>query len=79
MVLVAVPPANETNWSLDAVVAIVRETFELARLRGVDAEMLPSLSQFLPAAYVAANPRRDTVSTTFAGALRSDIVIQARV
>jgi hypothetical protein len=77
-VLVTVPPGDESTWSLDAVVAIVRETFELARIRGVDAGMLPALSQFLPAAYVAANPKKDTISTSFAGALRDDFVIRAQ-
>jgi hypothetical protein len=75
-VLVAVPPGDEKTWSLDMVAAIVHETFELAQIRAVDAQMLPSLSQLLPAAYVAANPKRDTVSTSFAGGLVQDFVIQ---
>jgi hypothetical protein len=74
-VLVAVPPDAAATWTLDAVATIVRETFELARLRAVDAEMVPALSQVLPAAYVASNPRRDTVSTHLRDFVRDDFRI----
>lgn len=75
VILVAVPPTAAPQWSLDTAVAIVRETFELAKLRAVDAEMLPDLSQVLPAAYVAANPKNETVSTAFGELLRGDFAI----
>jgi hypothetical protein len=75
-VLLAVPPGNEETWSLDAVVGILRETLELAKIRAVDGELLEQLSQVLPATYIAANPRNDTISTIFAAHVVHDAVIQ---
>jgi hypothetical protein len=74
-VLVAVPPGNEPTWSLDALVAVLRETLELAKIRAVDGELLEQLSQVLPATYLAANPKNDTISTHFAELLIQDAVI----
>lgn len=77
-VLIAVPPDNAQNWTLDTVVAVLRETLELARLRAVDGDLLGALSQLLPATYLAANPRRDTVAVQFKGALMKDAkIVQA--
>jgi len=77
-VLIAVPPDNAQNWSLDTVVAVLRETLELARLRAVDGDLLGSLSQLLPATYLAANARQDTVAVQFKDALMKDArIVQA--
>ena len=74
-VLIAVPPDNAENWSLDTVVAVLRETLELAKLRAVDGDLLGVLSQILPTTYLAANPRRDTVAVQFKGTLMKDATI----
>lgn len=74
-ILVAVPPDDATNWTLDTVTDVLRETLQLARLRAVDGDLLGDLSVLLPATYLAANPRSDTVSAVFTGLLRSDAII----
>jgi hypothetical protein len=74
-VLVAVPPANDKTWSLETLIAVLRETLELAKIRAVDGELLEQLSQVLPAAYLAANPRNDTISTNLASLVVRDAVI----
>jgi hypothetical protein len=76
-VLVAVPPGNEQTWSLDTVMAILRETLELAKVRTVDGELLEQLAQVLPATYLAANPRNDTISTIFTTHVMADAVIRS--
>jgi hypothetical protein len=76
-VLLAVPPGNEQTWSLDTVMAILRETLELAKVRTVDGELLEQLGQVLPATYLAANPRNDTISTIFATHVMTDAVIRS--
>ncbi|HYR12164.1 MAG TPA: hypothetical protein VEQ60_30540, partial [Longimicrobium sp.] len=72
-ILLAVPPDAEARWTVDTLEAVVRETLEMARLRGVDAAALntdDSLSRghFLPAIYLAFNREGDTVSTDLAAA-----------
>lgn len=74
-VLIAVPPDDASPWTLDAVSDVLRETLELARLRAVDGDLLGSLSQLLPATYLASNSRFDTVAVTFEGALLRDALI----
>jgi hypothetical protein len=77
-VLVAVPPDNAENWSLDTVIAVLRETLELARLRAVDGDLLGVLSQLLPATYLAANSQADTVAVKFKDTLKKDaFIVQA--
>jgi hypothetical protein len=61
-VLIAVPPTQAQNWDLETLLDTVNETLDFAKVRGVDSELLP-LGQLLPAVYLAANPRGDTVST----------------
>src|SRR5262249_40594847 len=66
--LVAVPAApggSDGRWDLPTLLDTVRETFDLARIRGVDGELLGALSQLLPAIYLATNPRDETISTDF--------------
>ena len=71
-VLVAVPPDDARRWSLDALVATLEETLELAKLRAVDGELLGAIGQLTPAVYLAANAANDTVSTDFLHALVAD-------
>jgi hypothetical protein len=70
-----VPPDASQNWSLDTVLAVLRETIELAQLRAVDGDLLGGLSQLLPATFLAANPRADTVAVQFKDALIKDVTI----
>jgi hypothetical protein len=77
-VLIAVPPDNAENWSLDTVIAVLRETLELAKLRAVDRDLLGVLSQILPATFLPANSKLDTVAVKFQGALQKDaLIVQA--
>jgi len=74
-IVVAVPPDEATHWTLEMVTGVLRETLLAARLRAVDGDLLGSLSQMLPATYLASNPRSDTVSAIFTGHLRQDAAI----
>ena len=74
-VIVAVPPDNATNWTLERVADVLRETLEMARLRAVDGDLLGTLSQLLPATYLASNSRFDTVAVQFDGLIQKDAVI----
>jgi hypothetical protein len=71
-VLLAVPPAGETHWDFDTLVEILRDTQELAKIRGVDGELLGILGQLLPAVYLSANVKDETVSTSFKDLLIAD-------
>jgi hypothetical protein len=44
----------------------LNETIDLAKMRGVDAELLPALSQFLPMIFAPENVADETFSTRFA-------------
>jgi len=65
-VLVAVPPGNAEFWDLPSLLATLNETFDLAKIRAVDGDLLGELSQALPAIYLAANPAQETIETDFA-------------
>jgi hypothetical protein len=77
-VLVAVPPTNAETWSLDSLVATLHETIDLAKMRGVDSELLGLLGQLAPAIYLAGNVENDAVSTTFGEALVADHAVLVR-
>ncbi|WP_028048808.1 hypothetical protein [Cellulomonas sp. URHD0024] len=66
-VLLAVPPDPLLPWSTDALVDIVCETAELARVRAVDPDLVPTYGHLLPALLLAhssgGDPGGDTVST----------------
>jgi hypothetical protein len=76
-VLVAVPPAisGRRLWDLDSLLAILTETFDLARIRGVDGELLGELGQLLPAVYLADSTEDVTVRTDFSQAILAEAVI----
>jgi hypothetical protein len=73
--LVAVAPPAAKAWSRDLIFETLLDTLDLARIRGVEPAHLGALGQVLPALYLAANPRRETVSTD----LRAEIVGADRV
>jgi hypothetical protein len=62
-VLVAIPPVAAATWSTQVLVDIVRETFELARIRLVTPSALGNLSLLLPATSLSVNSAGDTLST----------------
>jgi hypothetical protein len=62
-VLVAVPPANAAAWSTSVLADVVRETFDLARLRLLTPDLLTSYSLLLPATALSVNTGTDTLST----------------
>ena len=70
------PPGSQT-WSLDLVEATLVHALDLAHVRAVDTSILPALSQLLPTSFLAANPRRATIETSFSGLLKSDAKILA--
>jgi len=59
-ILLAVPQAPQTTWSLGALETILLETTVLTRMRGVDAAALGDLGQLLPAWW----PAQDTAGLT---------------
>ena len=61
-VLVAVPPVESEWWDFDALVDCVRETLQLAKLRGGDLETLGAIGQLVPALCLASNAAGDAVS-----------------
>jgi hypothetical protein len=72
VVLVAVPPNAAPHWDLATLAEIVRDAFDLAKLRGVDGDFLGILGQILPAIYFSTNVKDDTVSTDFRDLLIAD-------
>jgi hypothetical protein len=62
-VLVAVPPTNAASWSTSVLADVVRETFDLARLRLLTPDLLTSYSLLLPANALSVNTGTDTLST----------------
>jgi hypothetical protein len=77
-VLLAVPPTNAETWTLDTLVAVLHETIDLAKMRGVDGELLGLLGQLAPAIYLAGNVQNDAVSTDFGDALVADHAVLLR-
>lgn len=63
--LLAVAPIPAESWSLDSLIAVVRETMALAKVRAVDLDLLGQLGQLLPAVFVAANTHDETIGARF--------------
>jgi len=62
-ILLAVPPdPNSATWSFAQLVASVRETLELAKIRAVEPEALAEWGQILPATYLTANTRMEALT-----------------
>jgi hypothetical protein len=71
-ILLVLPAAQQTTWSLAAIEAIVLETCDLVALRGVDVDALSTTAgQLLPAAWLARDTESLTVSTDPAHAVRA--------
>jgi hypothetical protein len=64
-ILLAVSPTGAATWDFDSVAAILQETLDLAKIRGVDSELLGRLGQVFPAVYVAENAQDDTIGVNF--------------
>ncbi|MDQ2959175.1 MAG: hypothetical protein M3Y42_19730, partial [Actinomycetota bacterium] len=63
--LLAVSPDDRATWDLDLVAAILDETLELAKIRGVDLASITEVGQILPALYFPFNLQAATPATTF--------------
>ena len=74
-VLVAVPPVPGQPWDVTTLATIVSETLDLAKIRGVDARLLGSLSQLIPAIYFQANANDDTIVFPWETTLRAETTI----
>jgi hypothetical protein len=64
-ILLAVPPDLEAPWTIWSLQQVLLETLDLARIRGVDPQVLAEVNHYLPASYFAFNTAGDTVSTDF--------------
>jgi hypothetical protein len=62
-VLLAVPPLDAATWSTPVLLDIVRETFELSRIRLLTPDALSTLSLLLPATSLSVNSAGDALST----------------
>ncbi|MEP6732762.1 MAG: hypothetical protein ABJE10_19110 [bacterium] len=65
-VLLAVPPIPENPWTVESLHRVLIETFDLAKLRGVQPDVLGAVSHYLPGVYLAFNAKDETVSTDVA-------------
>lgn len=63
--LLAVCPDARATWDLPLLATILEETFELARVRGVDLASIREMGQILPALYFPFNLQAATPATTF--------------
>lgn len=73
-VLVAVPARAGDNWLLDDLVGAINDTFDLAKIRLADPEVL-DLGQLLPGIYLAQSDQpQHTASTSFGGSLFGAII-----
>jgi hypothetical protein len=66
-ILVAVPPASSSTWTIELLRTTVLEALDLAKLRMVDLDALHEAGQFLPATYLAMNSKGATVATDLVG------------
>jgi hypothetical protein len=71
-ILLAVPPTDRKTWDLESLISTLDETFDLARIRAVDSDLLGDLGQLLPAIFLAANAQQETIETDFADRRISD-------
>jgi hypothetical protein len=62
-VLLAVPPVDAATWSTAVLLDVVRETFELSRIRLLTPDALSTLSLLLPATSLSVNSAGDALST----------------
>ena len=78
-VLVAVPPVPDSRtWQLPWVIDAIREAAEMARIRGVDGELLGELGQLLPAITLTDSTDEVTIRSSFVGTLLAEARITER-
>ncbi|HVF16327.1 MAG TPA: hypothetical protein VNA21_05430, partial [Steroidobacteraceae bacterium] len=65
-ILLAVPPVIGQEWTVGTLYQVLLETFDLAKLRGVDVESLWEVGHYLPAMFLGFNEKGETASTDFA-------------
>ncbi len=65
-VLLAVSPGSGPTWELEAIIDIVYETLDLAKIRAIDRDLLGMFGQFLPALFFTANVKGQAINTDFA-------------
>jgi hypothetical protein len=64
-VLLAIPPTEAETWNLPTLADIINETIDLAKMRGVDSELVPGVSLLLPMIFAPENVADETFSTRF--------------
>jgi len=75
-ILLAVPPDDFPEWTVEAAEGSVLEALDLARLRAVDPDALGAFGHYLPALYFAYNtggPQTDAVSVNFNNSLGTQL------
>ena len=77
--LLAVCPDGRAHWDLDLLNAILQETLDLAKIRGVDLDSLGEAGQILPALYFPFNIPEATPSVRFLEVGAADAVIHANL
>ena len=77
--LLALCPDDRANWDLGLVATILDETFDLARIRGVDLASLQEVGQIVPALYFPFNLQAATPATTFGKELAVDDLAATRL
>ena len=75
--LLAVCPDSRKTWDIDLLRAIIEETLELAKIRGVDLDSLQEAGQILPALYFPFNIPEATPSVRFLEVGVADDVLRA--
>ncbi len=70
--LLAVCPDGRATWDRGLIAQILDETYDLARIRGVDLASITEVGQILPALYFPFNLQAATPATTFAKELVID-------
>jgi hypothetical protein len=78
-VLVGVPPVPDARtWQLPWVIDAIREAAEMARIRGVDGELLGELGQLLPAITLTDSTDEVTIRSSFVGTVLTEARITER-
>jgi hypothetical protein len=60
--LLAVCPDERAVWDEEAILAILNETLDLAKIRTVDLDSIQEVGQILPGLYIPFNDQADTIS-----------------
>jgi hypothetical protein len=75
--LIAVPPTGAARWDFETLADVLNETADLAKIRGVDLELLGALGQLVPTIYLATDVADNTFSSNFSGMLKATLKIDA--